>query len=416
MCADFTRAPAETSVTPRLSSTEDHVGPEHFAGLLRDGATGTRLLRAARAVELPNTQLPTARQGLIERAMARVQLQCARPADQDEGTKLAPETVRVIVHTTPAVRLEIRVPSELGDSNGFRRLALQHGPKFFGSLPRFFMLVVALADMILSNEGLFCECISNELGELPERLSFSASWGDVSRDRHAISYGRLGSRSNPLIPDVYFYQSDAYSNWKHLSRTDGKCWSDRRQQIVWRGATTGAHFSPENMFGNKRIKLVHICAEHPDLFDAKIYKVASQSIGPEVRAAADLLAAKGMLAKPMLPQAFRDYRYSIDIDGNSNAWGFFEKLSLGLCVLKVASPFEQWFYNDLKPWVHYVPVAGDLSDLVEVAREIRANSDAGERIADAAAAFAYEISVESASAKLCRDIAAWVSAERMPGA
>jgi len=36
-------------------------------------------------------------------------------------------------------------------------------------------------------------------------------------------------------------------------------------------------------------------------------------------------------------------------------------------VIKVASPFgyRQWYYADLRPWEHFIPVAVDLSDLLE---------------------------------------------------
>jgi spore maturation protein CgeB len=34
-------------------------------------------------------------------------------------------------------------------------------------------------------------------------------------------------------------------------------------------------------------------------------------------------------------------------------------------VLKVSSPFEQWFYSEIAAWRHYVPVSQDLSDLTE---------------------------------------------------
>ena len=38
---------------------------------------------------------------------------------------------------------------------------------------------------------------------------------------------------------------------------------------------------------------------------------------------------------------------------------------LGSAVLKVDSHFEQWYYSLLEPWKHFIPVAGDLSDLCE---------------------------------------------------
>jgi Glycosyl transferase family 90 len=82
---------------------------------------------------------------------------------------------------------------------------------------------------------------------------------------------------------------------------------------------------------------------------------------------------------------------SIDIDGNSNAWSnFFTRLVMGCCVLKVASAagFRQWYYGDIEPWTHYVPVKADLSDLHDIVDWCRANPTECRRIAARGQAFA----------------------------
>lgn len=35
----------------------------------------------------------------------------------------------------------------------------------------------------------------------------------------------------------------------------------------------------------------------------------------------------------------------------------------------------EWYYDILKPWVHYVPVKRDLSDLVEKIEWLKENDD-----------------------------------------
>ena len=77
---------------------------------------------------------------------------------------------------------------------------------------------------------------------------------------------------------------------------------------------------------------------------------------------------RGLLGAPVSAAHFPRWRYQIDIDGNSNAWeGLFTKLLTGSLVLKVESAFgfRQWYYDRLLPWRHVVPVAKDMSDLVE---------------------------------------------------
>ena len=60
------------------------------------------------------------------------------------------------------------------------------------------------------------------------------------------------------------------------------------------------------------------------------------------------------------------YKYQLDVDGEVNAWsGLIWKLYSGSVVFKIDSHYEQWYYQDLHPWVHYIPVDGDLHDLDE---------------------------------------------------
>jgi len=61
-----------------------------------------------------------------------------------------------------------------------------------------------------------------------------------------------------------------------------------------------------------------------------------------------------------------EYKYLIDIDGWSNTWdATVWKMLSGSVLLKVGSVWEQWYYDKLKEWVHYVPVKDDFSDLNE---------------------------------------------------
>lgn len=62
-----------------------------------------------------------------------------------------------------------------------------------------------------------------------------------------------------------------------------------------------------------------------------------------------------------------EYRYHIDIGGLSGtAWGGLRwKLCTGLLVFKVESWANDWWYDTLEPWRHYIPVRADVSDLQE---------------------------------------------------
>lgn len=83
---------------------------------------------------------------------------------------------------------------------------------------------------------------------------------------------------------------------------------------------------------------------------------------------ANQIEALGYLKQFIPIKVSNTYKYLVDVDGNSNAWSaLFQKLLSGSVVLKVASPsnFRQWYYDELIPWVNFVPVESDMSDLVD---------------------------------------------------
>ena len=117
----------------------------------------------------------------------------------------------------------------------------------------------------------------------------------------------------------------------------------------------------------------------------------------------DYLTKERIFRPPVTILRQANYRYLIDIDGVANAWGFFEKLLLGVCVLKVQSPFEQWYYGQLSEWRHFVPVRADLRDLAiqiewcrEHPRQIREIAEEGQHFAlEHSFEIAYEIALEA---------------------
>ena len=60
------------------------------------------------------------------------------------------------------------------------------------------------------------------------------------------------------------------------------------------------------------------------------------------------------------------YKYILDIDGMASTWDATAwKMNAGSVLFKTDSGWRQWFYDDFLPWVHYIPVADDFSDLEE---------------------------------------------------
>lgn len=81
------------------------------------------------------------------------------------------------------------------------------------------------------------------------------------------------------------------------------------------------------------------------------------------------------------------YKMVVNIDGNSVADRLPSQLVTNSVILKQQSSNVEYWYDEIKPWQHYVPVANDLSDLASVVERIRHNDTLLQSISDAATAY-----------------------------
>lgn len=77
-----------------------------------------------------------------------------------------------------------------------------------------------------------------------------------------------------------------------------------------------------------------------------------------------------------------NYKYMITIDGNVSPWArgplILYSDSVPIVVETESTPLYQKFWT---PWIHYVPVKNDLSDLIEIINWLRDNDDKAKEIA-----------------------------------
>jgi len=60
-----------------------------------------------------------------------------------------------------------------------------------------------------------------------------------------------------------------------------------------------------------------------------------------------------------------NYKYQLDIDGNAWSGRFHRLMASNSCVLK-STIFPEWYSERIQPWVHFVPVKIDYSDLFDI--------------------------------------------------
>ncbi len=126
-----------------------------------------------------------------------------------------------------------------------------------------------------------------------------------------------------------------------------------------------------------RKALVQIAAVRPDLLEA--YDAA-----PGYDSATHQYSG----AFKTMEEQIATYRYMIDIEGAGYSGRFKMLLHSRRVVLLQERPWREWFFDDIEPFRHYVPVARDMSDLTERIEWLRANPKLEAEIAREAQHFA----------------------------
>lgn len=217
----------------------------------------------------------------------------------------------------------------------------------------------------------------------------------LSRRAPILAFGRSkGDPYTALIPDPAFFGSEAY---RSETASAERCRSDTRWQkriptIFWRGAATGPGIEGERWRSCARGALTLRASEigDPSIADARLTRLKHLPSD-----AVERFVAMGLVGDEIPLEEYFRYRYLVDADGYHCAWAsLFQKLLSGSVVLKMESPAEQWYHNLLEPWVHYVPLARDASDLREVHAWLTAHDQEAQKIAEQGAALARSLTLE----------------------
>ncbi|MFT8244653.1 glycosyl transferase family 90 [Roseomonas sp. BN140053] len=213
--------------------------------------------------------------------------------------------------------------------------------------------------------------LAGRTAPLPPDGTFLFQYEDfASHDAPSLAYGKWRGEfpAVRLVPDTYFFGSRGYDATRQAAAAGAlPPWQDREDRLFWRGSPTTRRVGDDGVAIDRleqvlRVRLCRLLHGVPRTDAAMTGDWApiwpAETVIPR-------FTEWGILRRgvPMLQHA--RYRYQLDIDGVANAWSLFDKLLMGSCILKVASPFEQWFYRWLRPWEHVVPVRADLSDLLE---------------------------------------------------
>ena len=205
----------------------------------------------------------------------------------------------------------------------------------------------------------------------------------------------LNEKNTLLLPDAFVMK-----RWVDLSRRMDQSykelqWKNKENKVFWRGRTSGKGKNQPYEFYNykltnidklPRLTLVMLSKLYPGLIDAKfIYHtiIANNKDGKNLVRVLDRLFGKTIkYNKALKEEEHLKYKYLISVDGETCAWLRVPWIMLsGSVLVKQESSKIEWFYPALKPYVHYVPVKEDLSDILTQVEWMRNNDEKMKQIA-----------------------------------
>ena len=200
----------------------------------------------------------------------------------------------------------------------------------------------------------------------------------------------IASKHVILIPDQFclskFWHQDLADV---LEENKSTCWEQKIDKAVWRGGLTDTGEPTDDRFApgyteTPRFVLCKVASEHPESVDAGFIHLDNKEIETAIK-------EKGFFKKHLSKAEHLAYKYLPVLDGRMCTYpGYQWRLLSNSVCLKQESDEVQWFYGALKPYIHYIPVQNDLSDLLEKIGWAREHDEEAKKIAEQATEFASQ--------------------------
>ena len=182
------------------------------------------------------------------------------------------------------------------------------------------------------------------------KMSQPDTYPVFSNTKFVLAQNNQTGVSNTInLPDRYFFYMNKYNEYRSIHK--GLPFEGKINKIVFGSQKRGSSYN----FTNRR----DIVISQREYFN-------SDSVPKD-----NIVSPKWINRDDMIK-----YKYILDIDGHASTWDATAwKLNSGSVILKTDSCWSQWFFDKYKPWVHYVPVKDDFSDIQEQYSWCEANQE-----------------------------------------
>lgn len=162
-----------------------------------------------------------------------------------------------------------------------------------------------------------------------------------------------------LIPDPEAMQGYESLFKKIDAQINTFPWHKKQAKIFWRGVASGTKYNNTDINGSPRLRFMN---------HAKVLAFADVGFTGNPLFFDDQFRAQFEAAYPLKdtvpPEASLAYKYLIDVDGISCSFSRMAWILYSNSVLmKHTSDKIQWYYDQLKPYVNFIPIAEDFSNL-----------------------------------------------------
>jgi hypothetical protein len=167
-------------------------------------------------------------------------------------------------------------------------------------------------------------------------------------------------------------------------------WENKEPKAFWRGSPTGPAPSLTQIYKKDfstapRFQLVYLSQHHPEKIDATFTSLQGLFSVNQSQ-----IEKTFPMTPPINPKDHLIYKYLPDIDGHSCCYSrTFWILASNSLLLKQETPYRQWYYKGLKPFVHFVPIQHRLDGLLNVLDFCRNHDALVKEIALEGSRFAY---------------------------
>jgi hypothetical protein len=249
--------------------------------------------------------------------------------------------------------------------------------------------IVTRTPQTTSKQRRTIETVNRDLGEMRPDVPHVFAY----RDGRKYHYRRIFGTNKPIPVFQYHRRRDLNAiihplrhNHEHPSRHipvvgDTRTFRQKRPKIFWRGEFSGTLFTEWGAMSAAEVLASKDFDEQKRekyLNQSLRYSLCRQSVGSDILDAGLVLKRSNPQFGHSLPgldalcrprasvEEHLEYRYLLALDGYDGPSSHYWMLNSNSLVLRQESPWQMFGDVFFAPWVHYVPIAADGSDLLDI--------------------------------------------------